>query len=418
MIDSGSRPHNWNESAKKEFITMDRRGFLQSSIGGMSGFLLNLVVPKIALAARDYRTLKITAVEIFPLKTNSIFVLVRTNEGITGYGECSPMNARVIVSMLKETLVPVVLGKNPLDIGRLWDEMYHRTYKLGVMGAQPEAMSGIDIALWDILGKVTGMPIWQLLGGKRKDRIRMYSSIGEGARNEVKDQLARAVDSIKQGYTALKMRMDWSSRALDVNPKKDWEIVSTVRREVGDQIDLQYDANNGLSVSTAIRLGRRFQDELNVIHYEEPIAQHDYAGYAEVCAALDMAVAAGEHEYTRWQFRDLIEKAKVDILQPDLVKCAGLSEAMHIATLAHTHNKFLVPHQTQPTIGHTVNLHYAACVDSSSRAQEYNHGPEKALQLWNLFKQNYAPKNGYCQVPDGPGLGLEMDEAAMQKLMV
>ena len=397
---------------------MDRRGFLQSSIGGMSGFLLNLLIPKIALATRDYRNLKITAVEIFPLKTNSIFVLVRTNEGITGYGECSPMNARVIVSMLKETLVPVVMGKNPLDIGRLWDEMYHRTYKLGVMGAQPEAMSGIDIALWDILGKVAGMPIWQLLGGKRKDRIRMYSSIGEGARNEVRTQVSRAVESVKEGYTALKMRMDWSSRSVDVNPKKDWEIVSTVRREVGDQIDLQYDANNGLSVSTAIQLGRRFQDELKVIHYEEPIAQHDYAGYAEVCAALDMAVAAGEHEYTRWQFRDLIEKAKVDILQPDLVKCAGLSEAMHIATLAHTHNKFLVPHQTQPTIGHTVNLHYAACVDNSSRAQEYNHGPEKALQLWSLFKQNYAPKNGYCQVPDGPGLGLEIDEAAMRKLVV
>ena len=137
---------------------MNRRRFLQFSLGGMSGFLLNLLDPKLALAARDYRTLKITAVEIFPLKSNSIFVFVRTNEGITGYGECSPMNARVIVSMLKESLVPVVMGKNPLDIGRLWDEMYHRTYKLGVMGAQPEAMSGIDIALWDILGKVAGMP--------------------------------------------------------------------------------------------------------------------------------------------------------------------------------------------------------------------------------------------------------------------
>jgi len=383
----------------------------------MSAFLAGMMIPRAARAAVEFRDLKITGVDVFPLKSGSIFVLIRTSEGITGYGECSPMNVRVITSMLKDSLVPIVIGKNPLDIGRLWDEMFHRTYKLGVMGAQPEAMSGIDIALWDILGKVSGLPIWQLLGGKRKDRIRMYSSIGEGARAEVSEQVAKAKESVQQGYTALKMRMDWSSRNVDVNPKKDWDIVSTVRREVGDKIDLQYDANNGFSVSTAIRVGRRFQDELNVIHYEEPIAQNDYSGYAEVCAALDMPVAAGEHEYTRWQFRDLIERAKVDILQPDLVKCAGLSEALHIATLAQTHNKFLVPHQTQPTIGHVVNLHYIASVDNSSRAQEYNYGPEKSDQLWRLFKQNYSPKNGYCAIPDGPGLGLEMDEAEMRKLI-
>ncbi len=396
---------------------MQRREFLKTSLLGTAALAGELVSPRVFGAAADFRSLKISAVDVFPLKTGSIFVLVRTNEGITGLGECSPMNARVIVSMLRDALVPMVLGKNPLDIDRLWDEMYHRTYKLGVMGAQPEAMSGIDIALWDILGKVTGMPLWQLFGGKRKDRIRMYSSIGGGAQATVAEQVRKAVDSVSQGFTAVKMRMDWSSRAVDVNPQKDWEIVSTVRKEVGDKIDLQYDANNGLSVSTAIRLGRRFQDELNVIHYEEPIAQHDYAGYAEVCAALDMAVAAGEHEYTRWQFRDLIEKAKVDILQPDLVKCAGLSEGIRIAHLAQTYGKFLVPHQTQPTIGGAANLHFLACFDHSARAQEYNYSPKNSELLWGLFKNNYAPKAGYIPVPDGPGLGLQLDEKALQTLV-
>jgi len=395
---------------------MHRREFIKIGLAGTVGLLAEHVSPKVLTAASDFRSLKITAVDVFPLKTGSIFVLVRTNAGITGLGECSPMNARVIVSMLRDALVPIVLGKNPLDIDRLWDEMYHRTYKLGVMGAQPEAISGIDIALWDILGKVTGLPLWQLFGGKRKDRIRMYSSIGGGAQATVAEQVRKAVEGVSQGFTALKMRMDWSSRSVDVNPAKDWEIVSTVRKEVGDKIDLQYDANNGLSVSTAIRLGRRFQDELNVIHYEEPIAQHDYAGYAEVCAALDMAVAAGEHEYTRWQFRDLIEKAKVDILQPDLVKCAGLSEGIRIAHLAQTHGKFLVPHQTQPTIGGAANLHFLACFDHSLRAQEYNYSSQNSELLWGLFKNQFPPKNGYCAVPDGPGLGLELDEKAMKAL--
>jgi L-alanine-DL-glutamate epimerase-like enolase superfamily enzyme len=395
---------------------VQRRQFLRDGMAGMACLLAEILAPRLLQAATRSRDLRITAVDVFPLKTGSVFVLVRTSEGITGLGECSPMNGRVIVSMLKDALIPIVIGKNPLDVGRIWDEMYHRTYKLGVMGAQPEAMAGIDIALWDILGKVTGLPLWQLLGGKRKDRIRMYASIGGGAQATVEDQVRKALDSVKQGFTALKMRMDWSSLNVDVNPGKDWEIVSTVRKQVGDKIDLQYDANNGLSVSTAIRLGRRFQDELNVIHYEEPIAQHDYAGYAEVCAALDMPVAAGEHEYTRWQFRDLIEKAKVDILQPDLVKCAGLSEGIPIANLAHTYGKFLVPHQTQPTIGNTANIHFVACFDNSSRAQEYNYSPRNSELLWSLFKNNYSPQDGHIQVPDGPGLGLELDEDALKKL--
>lgn len=399
---------------------MQRREFLKYGVAGAAGLAAGHPAPHLAYAQRAaaaYRNLKITAVEVFPLKTRSIFVLVRTNEGVTGYGECSPMNPRVITSMLRDALAPIVMGKNPLDIARLWDEMLHSTYKLGVMGAQPEAMSGIDIALWDILGKVTGLPIWQLLGGRRKERIRLYSSIGGGAKAEVADQVRKAVESVRQGFTALKMRMDWSSRQADVNPAKDWELVSTVRREVGDRIDLKYDANNGLSVSTAIKLGRRFQNELNVVHYEEPIAQYDYAGISEVAAALDMAVAAGEHEYTRWQFRDLIEQAKVDIVQPDLVKCAGLTEAIRIANLAHTYNKLLVPHQTQPTIGTVVNMHFLACFDHSQIAQEYNYNPQNNELLWGLFKQSYAPRGGYFQVPDGPGLGLELDEARLKALV-
>jgi L-alanine-DL-glutamate epimerase-like enolase superfamily enzyme len=396
---------------------MKRRDFIQAAAFGTAGMIAHASTCLAQQVAAQFRNLKITAVDTFALKTGSIFVLVRTNEGVTGLGECSPMNAGVIVSMLREALIPVLINKNPLDITRLWEEMYHRTYKLGVMGAQSEAISGIDIALWDILGKVTGLPIWQLLGGKRRDKVRMYSSIGGGARAAIQTQVASAVECVQSGFTALKMRMDWSSRAVDVDPKKDWELVSTVRKEVGDRIDLGYDANNGLSVSTAIRLGRRFQDELNVMHYEEPIAQHDYAGYAEVCAALDMAVAAGEHEYTRWQFRDLINHAKVDILQPDLVKCCGLSEAIRIAHLAQTYGKLLVPHQTQPTIGHTVNLHFLACFDNSPRPQEYNHSPQNSKQLWSLFKQDYSPKDGYSVVPDLPGLGLELDENRLKSLI-
>jgi L-alanine-DL-glutamate epimerase-like enolase superfamily enzyme len=396
---------------------MIRRDFVKLGGAGVAGLVAEAAWPKVLRAAADWRSLKVTAVETYRLQTNSLFVLVRTNEGITGLGEVSPMNTRVLEAVVRHSLAPLVVGKNPLDVGRIWDEMLHATYKLGTAGSQPEAMAGIDIALWDILGKTAGLPIHALLGGKRKDKIRLYASIGNGAQNPIPDQVKKAVAAVVQGYTAVKMRMEWSSRATDVNPFRDWELVSRVRKEIGDQVDLYYDANNGLSVATAIRLGRRFQDELNVLHYEEPIAQHDYAGYAEVCEALDMAVAAGEHEYTLWQFRDLIERAHVDVVQPDLVKAAGMTECVRIAHLAQAHGKVLVPHQTQQTIGHTANLHYLAAFDNSAHAQEYSWVPDRAAQLWKLFKLDLSPKAGYAVVPDGPGLGLELDEAAMQAMV-
>jgi L-alanine-DL-glutamate epimerase-like enolase superfamily enzyme len=396
---------------------MIRRDFVKLGAGGLAGLVAEAALPSVLRAAADWRSLKITAVEPYRLQTGSLFVLVRTSEGVSGLGEVSPMNTRVLEAVVRHSLAPIVVGKNPLDVGRIWDEMLHATYKLGTAGSQPEAMAGIDIALWDILGKTAGLPIHQLLGGRRKDKVRLYASIGNGGQNPVADQVKKAVAAASQGYTAVKMRMEWSSRATDVNPAKDWELVSTVRKELGEKLDLYYDANNGFSVATAIRLGRRFQDELNVLHFEEPLAQHDYAGYAEVCAALDMAVAAGEHEYTLWQFRDLIERAKVDVVQPDLVKAAGLTECVRIAHLAQAHGKVLVPHQTQQTIGHTANVHYLAAFDNSAHAQEYSWVPERAAKLWTLFKQDLSPKGGYATVPDGPGLGLELDEAAMKAMV-
>ncbi len=396
---------------------MIRRDFVRLGGAGLAGLVAEAALPSVARAAAGWPKLKVTAVEPYRLQTGSLFVLVRTSEGITGLGEVSPMNTRVLEAVVRHSLAPIVVGKNPLDVGRIWDEMLHATYKLGTAGSQPEAMAGVDIALWDILGKVAGLPIYELLGGKRKDKVRLYASIGNGAQNAVADQVRKAHEAASQGYTAVKMRMEWSSRASDVDPAKDWELVSTVRKELGDKLDLYYDANNGFSVATAIRIGRRFQDELNVLHFEEPLAQHDYAGYAEVCAALDMAVAAGEHEYTLWQFRDLIERARVDVVQPDLVKAAGLSECVRIAHLAQAHGKVLVPHQTQQTVGHTANVHFLAAFDNSAHAQEYSWVPERAAKLWTLFKQDLSPKGGYAPVPDGPGLGLELDETAMKSLV-
>ena len=367
------------------------------------------------LLAGPLPRLKVTGVETWVLNCGSLFVIVRTDQGITGYGESSPMDVRAIAIFINEALKELVIGKEPLDRERLWDDMYFSTYKLGVMGAQPEAIAGIDIALWDIFGKVTGQSLSQLFGGRRRDRVRVYASIGGGAEATPAEMAHRAAKAVEEGITMVKIRMDWGTKRTDANPAHDWAVLAEVRKAIGEKVELGFDANNGFSVSTAIRLGRRFQDELGIIHYEEPVAQYDYAGLAQVVAALDVPVAAGEHEYTRWQFRDLITQANVDIVQPDLVKCAGITEGLRIAALASSYNRMLVPHQTQPAIGTAANLHFTACFAREDRAQEYDINSKRAI-LNRVIRPALEQKSGYLPVPDGPGLGLEVDEAELRKL--
>jgi L-alanine-DL-glutamate epimerase-like enolase superfamily enzyme len=374
-----------------------------------------LCLPAFDAMARSLPRLKITAVETWTLSCDSLFVIVRTDQGITGYGESSPMNVRALASLINESLRPLVVGKDALSRERLWDEMFYSTYKLGVMGAQPEAIAAIDIALWDILGKATGQSLSELFGGRRRDRVRVYASIGGGAEATPAEMARRAAQAVEAGITMVKIRMDWGARHTDANPAHDWAVLSEVRKAIGDKIELGFDANNGFSVPTAIRLGRRFQDELGLIHYEEPVAQYDYPGIAQVVAALDVPVAAGEHEYTRWQFRDLINQTNVDIVQPDLVKCAGISEGLRIAALASTYNRILIPHQTQPAIGTAANLHFTACFARDERAQEYDINTKREI-LNRVIQPRLEQKDGYLPVPDGPGLGLEIDEADLRKL--
>ncbi len=392
---------------------MRRRTFLKRA-GSLAAAGILHPVFKTMNALTSERALKITAVEPYLLPGGKCFVLVRTSEGITGIGEVSPMNSRAAAHLIKENFGPRIVGMNPLRIDRCWERIYYSTYKQGVMGLQPEALAGIDIALWDILGKVTGLPIHQLLGGKHRDSVRVYSSIGGGSRSTAKEMAKRAEQAVNDGFTAVKIRMDYGQVPPDRNVEHDLNVLRTVRKAIGDEIEMGYDVNNGYTANTAIRVGKAIE-AFGVIHYEEPVAQTDYAGYAKVVDAVDIPVAAGEHEYTRWQFLDLIEQANPDILQPDLVKCAGISEGVKIAALASAHHKPLVPHQTQPTIGQAANLHYTSVFVQGDIAQELSHNGMKS-KLHDLFKNPLKFDNGRITVPNGPGLGLEIDENQLKSL--
>ena len=391
-----------------------RRHFLRC-VGTAAGWAaMAPVFRTMQLLAAENDKLRITAVKPYLLPGGRCFVLVRTSGGVTGIGEVSPMNSPTAAHLITTCFEPILLGSNPLDIQPCWDKVYYRTYKQGVMGLQPEALAGVDIALWDILGKVAGLPIHQLLGGRRRDTVRMYSSIGGGSRATAQEMAARAATAVGEGFTAVKIRMDYGPAVPDANVRHDLQVLDAVRKAIGSDVQLMYDVNNGYTVDTAIRVGKAIE-RLGVVHYEEPVAQTDYAGYAKVVDAVNIPVAAGEHEYTRWQFRDLIDQANPDILQPDLVKCAGISEAVKIATLASVHHKVLVPHQTQPTIGQAATLHFTSVFVAGDTAQEISHGGMHD-RLHGLFKNPLQFDKGRLTVPTGPGLGLDLDEAKLEAL--
>ena len=357
--------------------------------------------------------MKITDVKAYPLKTRTALVRVFTDEGVEGIGECSPMNVEVMCHFVEKALKPIIVGKNPLDVERLWDDMYFGTHKLGTSGTQPSSISGVDIALWDIKAQVAGMPLYQLLGGAVRTTFTMYKSIGGGSAMTPSEMLSKVETAYEEGYKAVKIRMDWKYMQ-DVDPNKDLEMFKLCRDFLPDEFPLSFDANNGYSVSTAIQQGRKFED-LGIYHFEEPVSPTNYEGIREVADALDVPVSAGEHEYTRWQFRDLINVARPDLLQPDVVKCCGLTEGKRIAALAETHDMAVVPHMTQPSIGNAASLALCATLPLSSRPHEHS-GVRKDLD--ELFEDPWEFKDGQFTIPDKPGLGLTINEKAVEAALI
>lgn len=224
-----------------------------------------------------------------------------------------------------------------------------------------------------------------------------------------KEMLSKVETAYEEGFKAVKIRMDWKYKQ-DVDPKKDLEMFRLCREFLPAEFPLSFDANNGYSVSTAIQQGRKFED-LGIYHFEEPVAPTNYEGIRDVADALDVPVSAGEHEYTRWQFRDLINIAKPDLLQPDVVKCAGLTEGKRIAALAETYDMSVVPHMTQPSIGNAASLALCATLPLSSRPHEYSGQRD---DLDEMFDDPWQFKDGEITIPNKPGLGLTINEKALE----
>jgi L-alanine-DL-glutamate epimerase-like enolase superfamily enzyme len=379
--------------------------------GGAAG-MAAASVPVWADAPADIR---ITDVRPLSINGRTLFVLVRASNGMFGLGECSPMNLPVLAANIQNVLKPRLLNKDPFQGEPLYDELLYPNFKLGPMGAVSEAIAGIDIALWDLKGKILGVPVYKLLGGKYRDRQPVYFSYGRGStKRDTPESVAKLMaQAAERGFTGVKIRMDFGSAVLDAPDDPSEAFISAIRRAVGDSVDVAFDANNGYTAKRAIAVGRRLYEKYNIAWFEEPTPQYDYAAMAQVAAALEVPVSAGEHEYTIWQFKDLIAQSGISIVQPDVAKCGGLTQAKKIAALALAHNKHIVVHNTTPTVATAAALHFAASCSNAARRQEY---PGERADLDRFFENKLEFDRGLLKIPELPGLGLVVRQSELEKL--
>ena len=282
--------------------------------------------------------------------------------------------------------------------------------KLGPEGALSGALAALDIALWDLKGKLFDQPIYKLLGGAWRTSLPFYASIGGNGERSVDDVLRVVEIRLKDQPAAVKIRFDNDRTKPDLDTPGDIAKARAVRRLVGDGFPLAFDANNGYSVGGAIRVGRVLE-ELGYWWFEEPVQHYHVKAMGEVAQRLDITVSAGEQTYTLSGIADLIA-AGVRMVQPDIVKMGGITGLLRCAALAHAHGVELVPHQTQPTIGHTANIHLVASQLHATKPCELN---DPSPRQHAVFENPPKPVDGLFHLPAGPGLGLRINEAELTK---
>ncbi len=357
--------------------------------------------------------MKITAVRAIPLAIpmkamtppstwragtrKQIIVRVVTDDGITGTGEAFAYGAPLaVVSVIDESLEPLLVGQDPFRIEALVDLMHRGTMIYGRRGLAMFAISGVEIALWDLLGRVLGAPVSALLGGAVRPRLPAYASL---LRYETPADVARASSQfVSQGFRMLKLH------------QTDVESVRAAREAVGPAVELMLDTNCPWSPDDAIRMARALAP-YRLFWLEEPVwPPEDYAGLARVAAATETPIALGENESTVFGFREILERRAGDIVQPSVTKVGGISEFRKIVTLAQTANVPVAPHSFYFGPGLAATLHVAASFGGELPVEF----PTGELETPFLTRPIEA-RAGWIDVPQGPGLGVEVNEEAIRR---
>ncbi len=349
----------------------------------------------------------------------AILVEVIASNGMSGWGESSPNSKDLVATFIRTALRAQVVGRRVWDAEPIWDDMFFTQLDLGPSGVLPYAIAGIDVAMWDLRGKATGLPVHKLLGGQWRDDVRAYGSFGvDAGRKMTAVQAAqRAARFVERGFTAVKLRMQLRERDVDPDPDPTFAYAKAVRQAIGENIELIIDINGGYTPARAIQMGKRLAGELGVRYFEEPVSSMTPGALRQVVEALDLYIISGEKEYTRWQHRDVMDLAGVDLLNPDVIKCGGLTEAKKIAALAQATSRRIVPHNTRPTLGTAATLHFAASISNLGPFMEFPDVDE-FTDLLAIIPQGGVLRDGKLVVPSTPGLGVPIDRARVLKAVV
>ena len=376
--------------------------------------------------------MKIASVETFDLRCDiepsfgwsqgwidqraTTLVKITTEDGLVGWGEGAA------ASLIDELLAPLVIGGDPMQRAGLWERMFHALYNANIfVGLAGSALSAIDIALWDLAGKATGLPAHALLGGKVRNRVAVYATGLYYTEGEFPDRLLDEARSyVEQGFTGMKTKVG------GLTVEEDVRRVRALREAIGPDMRLMVDANEAYNATTAIRIGHKLAD-LDLMWFEEPVNAQDIEAYLQVKDALPMAIAGGENLRTRFEFKDYLARRAYDIAQPDIMHCGGITEVARICSMANAYGIQVNPHVWGSPIMIAATLHLTATLPPCPTARnpqpyaqepvmEFDRTPSAIRQ--QVCSEPFDQRDSYIQVPEGPGLGVEVDEYVVRDLSI
>ena len=360
-------------------------------------------------------------------KRTSHIVEVETDEGVTGWGECfGPGNiAFANKGIVEKVIQPIVLGMQALDRDVIWHKVYNLMRDHGQKGMPLQALSGVDIALWDLAGKAANLPLYKMIGGAHRDKVEVYG-YGMMLRPEnINSLISRfkeeSAEIKEMGFKALKMK-------VGVGPKDDIKLIEAVRGGIGDNFRFMVDANHGYTTHDALYVGRAME-EFSPYWFEEPVAPEDLDGYRELRAFLKVNISGGEAEFNRWGWRKLLESRGLDIAQPEVCALGGISEYLRVLALCHSHFTPVVNHVWGSAIAVAVNLHLLAAMPPLPGGlfpwepmlefdTTHNRFIDDLLTVSLDIKKQVKINNGTVSLPKGPGLGVTPKRDFLDKFRI
>jgi len=345
----------------------------------------------------------------------AVLIRIETNEGTVGWGDASYAPPKTVTSLIEEVISEMLVGMDPFEVRTLAERFHTGVYHFGRSGIFQAAVSGVDIALWDILGKKIGKPVHALLGGSHRSEVTPYASTMFFT-NPPTDPAEPIDEAVAEGFNAAKIKI---GRGL----QDDVHRVRIAREILGDDAYLMVDLNGNYRPNQVIRLANEIEP-YGVYWIEEPVPPENLSGYREVKQSVDIALAAGEATFSRYGFDNLIDGGTVDFIQPDVTKCGGLSESWLVAAMATTKNVGVAPHVWTTPVGIAASLQFAASIP------EYPHTmytPEPVFFEYdmtdnpirdNLAEESFEVEDGRLSIPEGPGLGVTPDLDAIEQYRI